>query len=177
MWRPILLRAQYPSNIPAHSSASSCFVIVNDATNIIGSLESKLSTYFGMCLSLLLLCSCRYAWIAAIWATATKRWRSTWAPPFSIAQTTTGQRLFHLPLTDLLDATGRRRPSSFSAYSPSCRLRRQFENKKKDRRSCCQISRQAKMPYQDVWKIIWKKKPAGNFKFVFPLFLLHREGK
>jgi hypothetical protein len=33
------------------------------------------------------------------------------------------------------------------------------------------------MPYQDVWKIIWKKKPAGNFKFVFPLFLLHREGK
>lgn len=177
MWRPILLRAQYPSNIPAHSSASSCFVtIVNDATNIIGSLESKLSTYFGMCL-LLLLCSCRYAWIAAIWATATKRWRSTWAPPFSIAQTTTGQRLFHLPLTDLLDATGRRRP--FSAYSPSCRLRRQFENKKKKRRSCCQISRQAKMPYQDVWKIIWKnkKKPAGNFKFVFPLFLLHREGK
>lgn len=118
-----------------------------------------------MCL-LLLLCSCRYAWIAAIWATATKRWRSTWAPPFSIAQTTTGQRLFHLPLTDLLDATGRRRP--FSAYSPSCRLRRQFENKKKKRRSCCQISRQAKMPYQDVWKIIWKnkKKPAGNFKFV-----------
>ena len=73
-----------------------------------------------LCILKCCLRSFRYASLAATWITAMKKWRSTWAPPFSIAQTTTGQRHFRRLLANL----GRQRPSL--AYSPSCRGQRIF---------------------------------------------------
>lgn len=63
----------------------------------------------------------RYASIAAIRITATKRWRSTRVPPFSFAQTTTEQRHFHLPIVAELLITAGWRPS-FWVYSHHLRF-------------------------------------------------------